>query len=89
MKNIKNNYKNHIHAIYGYSLGGSLVSYLVARNNIKIDHIILGSSDLDHTNKLLASIKGKIMTPILYKMIREQKLPNVMNKKINRLKKKI
>lgn len=87
MKNIKNNYNNHIHAIYGCSLGGSLASYLVPRNNIKIDHIILGSSDLDHTNKLLTSIKGKIMTPILYKMIHEQKIPNVINKKMDRLKK--
>ncbi len=29
------------------------------------------------------------MTSILYKMIHEQKLPNVMNEKMDRLKKKI
>ena len=45
---IKKNYDNHIHAIYGCSLGGSFAAYLVKRNNIKVDHIILGSSDLDH-----------------------------------------
>ena len=84
---IKENYDNHIHAIYGCSLGGSFAGYLLKRNNIKVDHIILGSSDLDHTFKLNAYIKGKIMTPILYRMIHEQKLPNIMVKKMEKLKK--
>ncbi len=84
---IKENYNNHIHAIYGCSLGGSIASYLVSRNNIKVDHIILGSSDLDHSNKISACIKGKIMTPILFKMIHEQKLPKIMIKKMDKLKK--
>ena len=84
---IKNNFNNEIHAIYGCSLGGSFASFLVKRNNIKVKHIILGSSDLDHTNKFNAYIKGRIMTPILYKMIHTQKLPKVMIKKMEKLKK--
>ncbi len=56
---IKNNYSNRVHAIYACSLEESFARYFVASNNIKIDRIILGSSDLDHRNKLLASIKEK------------------------------
>lgn len=67
-KYINERFNGHISTIYCCSLGGSFASYLLNRNNIKIDHIILGSSDLDHSNKLTAAIKGKIITPILYKI---------------------
>lgn len=77
-KYVKENFNNHIECIYGCSLGGSFASYLLQRNNIKVDHIILGSSDMDQSNKIIASIKGKIITPIMYKMIHTRKLPSFM-----------
>ena len=85
-KYIKDNFNNHISCIYGCSLGGSFASYLVQRGNINVDHIILGSSDMDSSNKLMASIKGKIMAPIMYKMISTGKLPNFMTKKLEKMK---
>lgn len=85
-KYIKDNFNNHISCIYGCSLGGSFASYLLQRNNIKVDHIILGSSDMDEANILLASIKGKILSPIMYKMIHTGKLPNFMQKKLDKIK---
>ena len=85
-KYIKDNFNNHISCIYGCSLGGSFASYLVQRGNINVDHIILGSSDMDSSNKLTAAIKGKIMAPIMYKMISTGKLPNFMTKKLEKMK---
>lgn len=82
----KDNFNNHISCIYGCSLGGSYASYLVQRNNIIVDHIILGSSDMDHDKPFIASIKGHIMAPIMYKMIHTQKLPRFMNKSLEKTK---
>lgn len=85
-KYIKEKFYNHISCIYGCSLGGSFASYLVQRNNIKVDHIILGSSDMDESNKLVASIKGKILSPIMYKMIHTGQLPKFMQKELEKTK---
>ena len=85
-KYIKEKFYNHIFCIYGCSLGGSFASYLVQRNNIKVDHIILGSSDMDESNKLVASIKGKILSPIMYKMIHTGQLSKFMQKELEKTK---
>lgn len=85
-KYVKDNFNNHIRAIYGCSLGGSFATYLVQRGNINVDHIIIGSSDFDDANKLVATIEGKIITPIMYKMINEGKLPKFMQKKMDKMK---
>lgn len=85
-KYVKENFNNHIECIYGCSLGGSFASYLLQRNNIKVDHIILGSSDMDQSNKIIASIKGKIIAPIMYKMIHTRKLPSFMQNKLDDMK---
>jgi len=57
---IKERFKNHITCIYGCSLGGSFASYLVQRGNILVDHIILGSSDMDQSGTWIAKIKGRL-----------------------------
>lgn len=85
-KYIKENFNNHISCIYGCSLGGSFAAYLIERGNINVDHIIIGSSDFDDDNKLIATIKGKIIVPFMYKMINTGKLPNFMNKKLIKMK---
>lgn len=83
---IKEKFNNHISCIYGCSLGGSFASYLVQRNNIKVDHIILGSSDMDQSNVFIAKIKGKIISPIMYKMIHTGTIPSFMENKLNKMK---
>ncbi len=85
-KYVNDKFNGRISTIYGCSLGGSFASFLLKRNNIKIDHIILGSSDLDHSNKICAFIKGKIMTPYLYKIVHYHDIPNIVLKKLNKLK---
>ncbi len=83
---VRDNFNNHVSCIYGCSLGGSFASYLLQRKNIKIDHIILGSSDMDESGIVYATIKGSIMAPIMYKMIHTGKLPSFMLKKLDKLK---
>ena len=61
---IKNKFDGKIFAAYGCSLGGSLVSLLVGRQNIHIDHAIIGSSDMDQAPKWLAKIETAIMIPL-------------------------
>ena len=53
-----------------------------------MDHIILGSSDMNQSGACSAKIKGKKMAPILYKMIHTGKHPKLMEKKINKMKDK-
>lgn len=83
---IKENFDNHVDCIYGCSLGGSFASYLLQRGNISINHIILGSSDMDTSNKFTAKTKGKILAPIMYKMIHTGELPKFMSKKLEKMK---
>lgn len=70
-----------IDIIYGCSLGGSLVGLLLQRNKIHLNHGILGSSDLDQANRLVARIQSLLVTPILYKIFQTGKLPKFMQKK--------
>lgn len=73
-KYILNNYGGHIHAAYGCSLGGSFVGLLISRGNIKLDIGILGSSDLDQSNFIVAWIKTLIMTSIIYPVVKTGKV---------------
>ncbi len=81
---IAQNHQSKIHAIYGSSLGGSLVGLLVSRNKIEIKHAILGSSDLDQNNKLLAWIKTQIVTAIAHPIIKTGKISKLAQKTIFR-----
>lgn len=53
-----------------------------------MDHIILGSSDMNQSGVFTAKIKGKMMAPILYKMIHTGKLPKLMEKNLSKMKDK-
>lgn len=66
---IQQHFNGSIFGAYGCSLGGSFVSLLVSRENIHIDHAIIGSSDMDQTSKLLAKIQTAIIMPIIYPLI--------------------
>ncbi|MBQ5735616.1 MAG: hypothetical protein IIV51_09645 [Lachnospiraceae bacterium] len=56
----------------GCSLGGSIVSLLVSRKNIHIDHAIIGSSDMDQAPKWLAKIETAIIMPFFIRLLLEK-----------------
>lgn len=68
---IKEHCGGHISAAYGCSLGGSFVGLLAARRNIRMDHGILGSSDLDQSSKFSAKLKTDLFLPLIYPVIRD------------------
>lgn len=63
----------HIRAAYGCSLGGSFVGLLAARQNIRMDCGILGSSDLDQASKFAARLQTRLLLPLIYPLIRDGK----------------
>lgn len=66
---ILNNCKGEIDAIYGSSLGGSLVAHIVKRNKIKCKYAILGSSDLDQSTRMMSIVKTKLVVGTAYPII--------------------
>lgn len=68
-KYIKENYNGEICAAYGCSLGGSFVSQLAARHNIKMKYGIIGSSDMDQSGNFKASIMAALMVKMTYNFI--------------------
>ena len=70
---IKQNLGGHLHAAYGCSLGGSFVGLLAARQKIRLDIGILGSSDLDQSSALPAKLMTELAMPLLYPVIRDGK----------------
>ena len=77
------NFGGHIHAVYGCSLGGSLAGMLVERDNIRIAHAILGSSDLDQEEGLSARFKAWLIGKVLYGIMQKGQLPGWMQKRLD------
>ena len=75
---INENFGGHICAAYGCSLGGSFVGLLVQRKRIRIDHAILGSSDLDQDAVWKAKLKCKIAIPLLHKIVSTGQYPKFL-----------
>ena len=75
---IQNHFGGTIRAAYGCSLGGSFVGLLVHRQNIHIDHAILGSSDLDQDTPWKAKLKCRIAIPLLHKIVSTGEYPKVL-----------
>ena len=61
----------HIRGAYGCSLGGSFVGLLAARQNIRMDYGILGSSDLDQSSPFAAGLQTKLLLPLIYPLIHD------------------
>ena len=61
----------HIRGAYGCSLGGSFVGLLAARQRIRMDVGILGSSDLDQASPFTAKLEAGLMMPMMYPLIRD------------------
>ena len=66
---IQEHFDGYIFAAYGCSLGGSFVSLPVSRENIHIDHAIIGSSDMDQISKFLAKLQTALVMSIIYPLI--------------------
>lgn len=80
----------HIHAAYGCSLGGSFVGLLAARQNIRLDIGILGSSDLDQASPFAARLETDLVLPLIYPLIRDGKFKwNFLNKGIEKCRAKM
>ena len=75
---VQKKFDGRIHAAYGCSLGGSFVGLLVQRENIHIDHAILGSSDLDQAPPWKAKLKCTIAVPLLHKIVSTGQYPKVL-----------
>lgn len=71
-----------IHAAYGCSLGGSMVSLLVMRRVVHIRHAILGSSDMDQAGPIAASLQAALVSRLIHRMLRTGKIPGFMLRKI-------
>ena len=69
---IKEHLDGNLFAAYGCSLGGSVVSLLVGRHNIHIDHAIIGSSDMDQAPKWLAKLETAIVLPLIYPFLTDR-----------------
>ena len=68
---IRENCGGHIRAAYGCSLGGSFVGLLAARQKIRLDYGILGSSDLDQASPFAAGLQTRLLVPLIYPLIRD------------------
>lgn len=82
---IKRNCGGHIRAAYGCSLGGSFVGLLAARQKIRLDYGILGSSDLDQASPLAAGLQTNLLMPLFYPLVRDGQFKlRLLRKKMER-----
>lgn len=81
---IQANFGGHIRAAYGCSMGGSFVGLLIQRGNIRIDHGILGSSDLDQSGGLPARLQARLISGVLYSIFQKGRLPGWMQRRLEK-----
>lgn len=81
---LKTAFGGHICAAYGCSLGGSFVGLLVQRQNVRIDHAILGSSDLDQGGGAKARLQAWVIARVLHGVFQKGALPGWMQKRLDR-----
>ena len=58
-------HNGHLTAVYGSSMGGSFASLLAQRRRIHIDHVFIGSSDLDQASPFMAKIETALVSAML------------------------
>lgn len=71
-------FSGRIAAAYGCSLGGSFAGLLMQRGKIHIDHVILGSSDLDQEPAWKAKRKCRIAVPLLHRIVSTGEYPKML-----------
>ena len=75
-------FDGNICAAYGCSLGGSIVGLMVERRRVRINHAIIGSSDLDQAGPVMARLQSAIMVPVMHKMLATGQLPGFMQRRL-------
>ena len=68
---IMEHYNGKIDAVYGSSMGGSFASLLVQRRNVHIDHVFIGSSDLDQASPLVPKLETAIMGAFMKMIVKD------------------
>lgn len=68
---VKQHLGGHLDAVYGSSMGGSFASLLVQRQQIRIDHVFIGSSDLDQASPFAAKIETAIVSVFLKRLAKD------------------
>lgn len=58
-------HEGHLDAVYGSSMGGSFASLLAQRKRIHIDHVFIGSSDLDQASPFVARLETILMGTLM------------------------
>lgn len=81
---IRSNLGGHVRAVYGCSLGGSFVGLLIQRRRIRMDHGILGSSDLDQGGGLSARLQARLIAAVLHGIFRRGALPGWMRRRLEK-----
>lgn len=77
---VKENLSGRIFCAYGCSLGGSYAAFLLQRRNIHIDHVIIGSSDMDEAEPFSAALQAKLIAGVGYGILQNGSLPGWMQK---------
>lgn len=85
-QHVTEHFGGHVLCCYGCSLGGSYAAYLVQRQNIHIDHAILGSSDMDSANRFMAKMQARTTAQILYEIVGKGVVPSWLTKRVERRK---
>lgn len=75
---IVEHFNGKIYAAYGCSLGGSITGLLVQRGRVHIDHVILGSSDMDQNPVWMAKLKCRIAVPLLHRIVSTGEYPKML-----------
>ena len=68
---VKKHFGGHLDAVYGSSMGGSFASLLVQRRQIGIDHVFIGSSDLDQASPAAAKLETAIISIFLKRLAKD------------------
>ncbi len=79
-KYIREHFGGNIHAAYGCSLGGSFVGLLLQRENIHINHAILGSSNLDQDTAGKAKLKCAVAVPLMHRIVSTGEYPKIFRR---------
>ncbi len=82
---VTKHFSGHIEGCYGCSLGGSFAVYLVQRGKISIDHVIIGSSDMDEAHGFSAVFQSRLISGLMYKWMKKGDMPGWI-KRINEKK---
>ena len=82
---IKENYNGRIDGALGSSLGSSFVGQLIQRQNVHLDHGIMGSPDLDQSGRLSAYLQSKLVVPLLTSFTGSEKKREKSKEKLKRI----